>query len=381
MPTKKRPKTLVVVEEEERDRGGDIYAFLDELGEEVETVDIFRMNRDGGRPHVERVTLDIIKENVYEHLRQPPCNGGKFLLQFKNGLREIVKSKVIEVENLKPAEKPNTDAGDGLSTFMREQLTLQQNMILALIAGMKPPDFSWMAALMKPSDPAAMLAALVGGFNAMKPNGDGADSIGRLREAMGLIKEFTSDDKEETVLGVVKEVGGKFVQALTGGGQMLLPATTATAAAEVPAAQPAAQPNPPAESDAQMILYLKAGLTYLKGRCKAGKEPEFLAETIIENRDEPQNRVLLHAIEQGATFENLLQFDPEIASNPVYEKWFRELFVQLNAHLKKSVDTAGASGNGANPAGDERIRPRSKPGSGHGKRSKPRRRPGAPVSD
>lgn len=101
-----------------------------------------------------------------------------------------------------------------------------------------------------------------------------------------------------------------------------------------------------------MERWIKAMLAWLKTKARSGKDPEFWIDYIFENQEEPTCESILKAIEQGATFDMLLQFDPEIAENSQLKTWFQTLYDGLYTELHPAVDTAGSSGDTADAPGN-----------------------------
>jgi hypothetical protein len=158
MPAKKPPQEpLLPIEPPDDDEqiDLDLYDFLGSLGPGIASIDVFRMNRDGSRPHVDRITMDAIREDVYSYLRS--LGAGKYLLQFMDANRRYKKSKVIEVADKgtpAPAAPVHNGSNDTLG-FLREQLAQQQTLLLALIGNMgqnRGPDLSFLAGVLKPPD-------------------------------------------------------------------------------------------------------------------------------------------------------------------------------------------------------------------------------------
>jgi hypothetical protein len=342
----------------------DLYTFLEEVGPNISTVDIFRLNKDGSRPHVDRVTLDTVKEDVYGYLRN--LGAAKYLLQFKSADRLIRKTKVIEVAGgVTPNGVPATQAGafDHVG-FLREQMAQQQTLLLALISNMgkgsSMPDLSFLAGILKAPDLTpitTLMAAMIG----KKDDGGGlalATSIVKLSRDLN-----PPGGQDESWLSVIKDVGGKVVDNI--GGAFRQPGAPA---ALLPAGNPIGDPRfppgtmnrTPPETITQpggnpivtrenFAAYLSQALIYLKTKAAAGKDVETIADYIVENSEEPQWTAVLGVIEQGATFENLLQFDPEIGQAPVLRAWFQKLYDELRDAIFNPVDSAGKGRNGDNP--------------------------------
>jgi hypothetical protein len=338
----------------------DLYTFLEEVGPNISTVDIFRLNKDGSRPHVDRVTLDTVKEDVYGYLRA--LGAAKYLLQFKSADRLIRKTKVIEVAGgVTQNGVPATQAApfDHLN-FLREQMAQQQTLLLALIGNMGKgsamPDLSFLAGVLKAPD-LTPITALMAAMITKKDDGGGlalAQTIVKMSRDLA-----PAGGNDDSWLSVIKDVGGKVVDNIGGAFRQpgapaaLLPPGSPVPPAAAPAA-PAPQPpggNPIVTRD-NFAAWLSQALTYLKTKAAAAKDVEVVADYIVENSEEPQWTAVLGVIEQGATFENLLQFDPQIGQDPALRAWFHKLYDELRDAISNPVDSAGKGRNGDNPTGN-----------------------------
>jgi len=337
----------------------DLYTFMEEVGTGISTVDIFRLNKDGSRPHVDRVTLDALKDDVYGYLRT--LGPAKYLLQFKSADRMIRKSKVIEVAG---AVSPNGVVAQPAGAFdhvgfLREQMAQQQTLLLALIGNMGKgsamPDLSFLAGVLKAPD-LTPITALMAAMITKKDDGGGlalAQTI--VKMSRDLAPEGGRDN--DSWLSVIKDVGGKVVDNIGGAFRQpgapaaLLPSGTPIppAAPARPAAQPVPVGGDPIVTRENFAAYLGQALIYLKTKAAADKDVETIADYIVENSEEPQWTAVLGVIEQGATFENLLQFDPEIGQAPQLRAWFEKLYHELHDAIFNDVDRAGKGGNANNP--------------------------------
>jgi hypothetical protein len=350
----------------------DIEEFLDEWGPGTAVVEIYRMKQDGSRPHVTRVSIDVLKADLYGFLREH-CGAGKFCLQFKDAQRRIRKSIVVDVEMERgavPGAPVNND--------------FQQQMILALIAAQKPAPpvdvgaiLAGMGAMMtalKPTAPAAdpsqMLQSITTTFATLK---SAAGEEGGIQKALNLInaaKDLVPGGAEKTDdswLGVAKDVTRTVVEVLrpkpNGNGFEHTPAA-------LPAVPPGALPTArvynadvaPGVADAaagqpknpEDILkeWIGAQLAFLKTKARAGKDPEFWVEYTLENAEEPGNAAILEAMRRGATFQHLLTFDPEIGKDPVLAGWFQRFYEELHAEFNADLDSGGPGGNAPDPGGN-----------------------------
>src|SRR5262249_30152665 len=91
----------------------DFFTVLDEIGPGTSHIEIFRMNRDGSRGHVDRVTLQALQEDVYGFLRET-YGPGKYLLTFKGQDRRYRGSKVLQVDPKQVGAAPGANPAPGL---------------------------------------------------------------------------------------------------------------------------------------------------------------------------------------------------------------------------------------------------------------------------
>lgn len=312
----------------------DLDTFLDEIGPRASIVEVFEMRRDGSRPHLDRVTMDTIQEDVYGYLRN--LNGsGKYLLLFKGSDRRVQTSKVVEVSRgggpagpaiaptVHPVQTPAaaTNGTDPVVLLLREQLAQQQAMLTTLMASMKGPDLTPLVAAMNAnrSDPAAMLGAVVAAFTALKDtNADNSDWVGKAKNVLQLAKELQSGGESSEGWSVVREAIPMVTAAIAGGGQP---------GAQSPIAPPG---NPNGHADAQV----RAGLAYLKPKILAGMMPVELAfDWIRFNMDNPQWRPLVEkAVNKG--LPGIIEFDPELGNEP-YKTWFGKLVTMIETQIKQ----------------------------------------------
>jgi hypothetical protein len=346
----------------------DLYDFLEEIGASISTIDVFRVDRDGKRPHIDRVTMDAIREDVYSYLRQ--FGPGRYWLQFKSADRSIRRSRTIDVAMADkvsgvPAVNGTQSAPDHLQ-YLREQLAQQQTLLLALIGnlgGNKGPDLSFLAGVLKPPDMAPVVALMTAVLNRKEPEGGG---LAMAKQIVELSRDLQPDNsgREDTLWSVVKDVGGKVVSTL----DKHLPPQLPLGPGEQQALPPAPAPRPgnlppgvtvhsstatggPAVSvtPANFQDWLRSALAQLKVKAAQGKDVELQVEYIMENTDEPQFAAIAGAIQQGATFDQLLQFDPEIAQSTVLKVWFKALYDGLHTEIFNPVDTSGEGGHADNP--------------------------------
>lgn len=348
--------------------------FLEEIGPSTAVVHILRVKNDGSRPQVGKTTMDQIREDPWEYLRGL-YGPGKFQLLFRGSDRRIHGAKTIEVEGGAtpgaPLQKPDSHE------------RIMDTLLLALIQNLKPqqgPDIgnilAGLAAMMtaikpadngaKPVDPLAMFTSIVQMYQGLKPKEEKSE-LDRLRETAAVIKEFSGEAKDaagvDSPWGMVTEIGKQVVEkiapAVTGMMGAPAPRTAqaipaqpvarpAPAALPVVAGQPTATPAGPAASVEENIQrWLLAQIDFLKKKANLGHEAEFWAGYIIDNGEEPGCQALLYTMRRGATFENLLEFDPEIAQNPQLSMWFKEVFDRVKAELSQSNVDSGGEGRHA----------------------------------
>lgn len=341
----------------------DLFTFLEEIGPSTAVIEVFRMNRDGSRPHLETVTMDVIRENVYQYLRET-WGGGKYLLQFKNSLRRIIKNKVIDIEarpGFRPGGAPGVaadPANDPHFQFLREQHAQQQTLLTTLIAGLaqRPvPDF-------KMPDAAAMLTAVVAAFATLRGDPGKDESLDKVAKIIGIAKDLNQPDKEETWPGIVRDVGKEVVSMFRGAPAQIPAAVDRPAPAALEfrgspapmAAAPIAADLPaPTETVVQSFQdYIRLALAYLKQKSQLGKDPEIYIQWIFDNQEEQLCSALKAAVENGATVDHLLQFDAEIAQNPAHVLWFRKLHAGILREL--DAERNDRDDDTERPAGDTR---------------------------
>jgi hypothetical protein len=342
----------------------DFETFLEEIGPGTSTIDIFRCNRDSTRSHEERVEFQALQADVFGYLRSN-YGAGKFLLLFRDGARRFKGSKTITIgggpgAQQQPQPQPlhsNGPAGDHLQ-FMREQMTMQQTLLTGLISAMKPPDLTPIANAMiaanKPQNPAEMLTAVTTVFTALKGPAKDEDWLDRAGKIITLAKGLSpsnSDGAEDNLYTVIKEVGRDWLAHqqgfAPGNGAAAITARQTAAVAPPQTTAALMEVNSTEVNEQNFAQWIRAGLVYLKDKAKRGKDIETVLDWMFENHEEPQFNALLGAVQRGATFEHLLQFDPEIVQNPALVEWFKALYDGIQAEIQnqKSVDSAGPGGN------------------------------------
>jgi len=364
MARKRTPRVNPPVDLEVTQDEIDLFEFMDEIGPSVAVVEIFQMKKDGSRPHCERVTMDVLREDVYEYLRSN-FGPGKYLLQFKGADRTIQKSKVVEV-----AGRPGASIAAGLAPaaagqeqhlqYLREQNAQQQTLLTALISGLaqRPiPDF-------KLPDPAAMLTAVAAVFSTIRGNGND-DWLEKTKTVIGIAKDLQPSEKgEDSWPALIRDVGKEVVGAMRTP-QLPAPAQEPNALAENPDRRPAGSTFPaPAALPPENSFegWLRSAIGYLKQKAQLGKDPEIYVNWVFDNPEEPPCSALRAAVERGGTVEHLLQFDKEIAENPLHVLWFKKLHAGIVRAIQDEqqdgngeLDSARPAGNGGDTRSDEGV--------------------------
>jgi len=369
MAAKRKPKTEDELFLEPSQSELDIEDFLMEWAPQTSVVEIYRRKEDGSMPHVKRVGMDILRADLYGYLRDKFGNG-KFILQFKNAQKQIVKNLTVDVEGAALVGVPN---GNGGGTF-------HEQLILALIAGNRPappPPPLDMGALMtgiaaligalKPASngdsPAAMLTAMATTFQQLKPPQEGGvkQALDLIAAAKDLVPGGSSEDSWP---GLIKEGISTVAQVLQNRQQPNPPGIVERPAIppgavrvelpqHVPPQTTAASPQPTSEE--LLVQWITQQLNYLKSKARTGKDPEVWADHVVDNAEEPGNGAILEALRRGYTLQHLLAFDPEIGQNPILSGWFQTFYETLLANLSTDVDSTGAGGDAPDAPGNEKA--------------------------
>lgn len=346
----------------------DIEDFLDEWAPQTSVVEIYQRKSDGSMPHQERVGTEILRTDLYGYLRDK-FGAGKFILQFKDADRKIRKCLTVDVGAGEKTMSNPTGAigGDSHLQFMREQMQMQQTLLTTLIASMRPPPALDIGAMMtgmgamigalKPSasDPAAMLAAMAATFQQLKPADDNVEkALSIISKAKDIAGNGGGDG--DSWAGVVKEGVTAVAQAFKQPNAASNPRPGIPPGA-VPAQLNAGAPATEKTQDELLQEWLDVELAFLKKKALAGKDPEFWADYILQNEEEPGSAAILQALQRGAAFQHLIAFDPEIGKNPVLAGWFQKFYEALHADLHEDMDTSGAGGDAPDPGGNAEPRP------------------------
>jgi hypothetical protein len=347
----------------------DLDEFLQEVGATSSVVEIWRMHRDASRGYVNRFTWDELKSDPMGFI-QEEIGAGRFMLIFKGEDRRFIKSKIVQVEEpRKPGMNGNGNGNSpGADPFMRD-------VLLAIIAAQKPPAMPDLGAMMTgcaammtammsgvpKHDPTAVFKEMMGVVQPMLKDRPAEDPSEKFLKTVQVVKQLLPDNSApESFWGFAKDVGKEVVHRLTPAPGVPSPANGQPAATTAPmeisvdpskTLLPNSNPAPqPQASDFENQL--RIGLHYLKDKARRGKDVELFADMIFENYEEPQWNALLGAMQRGATFERLVQFDPEIGQDAILASWFKRLYDELRAELSKSVDSGGPAGDVANAPPD-----------------------------
>lgn len=336
----------------------DFETFLDEVGPGTAVIEVFRYKRDGTRGQLDRVGIDVLREDVYGFLRES-YGPGKYWLVFKGSDRKYKGSKILIVDD------PRVKTDDSRPAASNSGDPLMRDLLLAMVAAQKPipppppPDIgammtglASMLVAMKPAsapDATSMLTAVATVFSTLRGPQKDEDWLERAKVIIGLAKDLQPDsNKEENFWSVAKDVGKEVITRLqigparAAGANGVAPMVHAGApmtATITNTAQPA--PQPEQQMGATFEQWLKAGIEYLRDKALRGKGVDWMIDRVLEDAEEPQWAAVIEAIRKGATFENLLQFEPSIGQNPQLTGWFKALYDGLYAEIHKSVDSAG----------------------------------------
>jgi hypothetical protein len=367
----------------------DLDEFLTEIGPSTAVIHILRLKPDGSRPQLGKTTMEAIREDPYEYLRQT-YGGGRFMLMFRGSDRRIHGAKTLEVEGA-PLVQGAPAANNGAT---EEKLPFHDRLLLynalrpqapavdmgAMLAGMAAMMTALRPADPKQTDPLEMFRSMMTMLESMKKKEE-KDPLTQLREVAGVIKEFSGDGGKEadSMWGAITSIGKDVIEKAA-------PILGQVATARVPAQPIAPAPvvartqkdlrlNPPmipagavpgevpglpagtvvagatssvspANAEENLRKWLGAQIALFKIKARAGKDPGFWIDYVFENDEEPGCQAVLYAIRQGATLENLMAFDAEIAQDVQLTAWFREVYNGVRAGLLQgSMDSGGQGGN------------------------------------
>ena len=365
--TTKRPRTKATVADEILEETDEFsrteleYAeFLDEVGDSSATVYVYRISKSGQTAWCDTTTVDGVKDMEMLYDAYGP---GKYKLCFRTPDRKWAGRKTVILADKKENPQPASNyGGGGNSGELKEAYEKQHALLLAVLAGQKGPDIGALMAgigamigALKPatptSDPANMLTAMITAFKELKGSAGGLD-LAQLKDVLAIANDLKpGGEKEDNVYSVVKDVGNRIVDAVSGrgNGNAVAVPQGARLLEEAPAVRSVesqiSSATQPQESQEQLMQkWLTAQIRLLKDKAKLNKDPGVWVDYVLDNPEEPGCRAVLMALERGAAFEHVLQFDPEIAQNPQLAAWFKTFYDELHAEILND-DTRGPGGN------------------------------------
>lgn len=355
--------------------------FVENLGDATVAVTIHRFPKFGNI--LEWCDNGTLSDATLESIREKH-GPGKYRLTFRGptglmGTKYILIAARYEWKEGKPSVNGN---GGGMDEFMKQQLVMQQNMMLAVIGSLKGPDMGGMMAgiaavltAIKPAggtdkapDPIAMFQAIMSMYKGAK---DGEKSqLDQLREVASVIKEFSSDGKGSDVdsgWGAAVEIGKEALNKLSPVLTAMVPqplqnpqvSAVAGVRPGVPPAHGALTPAPlptpgnavlpgtaPADTATNLERWVRHMVAFFKPKALRASDPGLWIDYVFESPEDPGCQALTFAIRNGATFEDLLAFDAEIAQNPQLNSWFKTVYDGIRTELLQSgMAPAGQSGD------------------------------------
>lgn len=335
--------------------------FSEEVGADIE--EFFADQDDGaivmvykiGKPGERDGFLDTMSIST---LRNPSCQqvirdtygAGNFKLKMKapdmRGIMRYSGSKTITIAEIPGRAGAGTGNGrpQGVEDYFREEAAKTQQLLLAMIASNKPQqlDFAGIAALLAAMNGGGKqtdLAAVVQAFTMLKSSAE-PNQLGAVKDVLEIAKSISGnhnapaggDDLDTSWGGIIKGVLSAFGGAAAAGNQRraLPPAPGQT--------QPPDEDNDEQPGEEEMFQQFLGGqLQFLKTKAMSNKPVEFWIKYTIDNADEAGNQAIWAALKGGATFENLLQFDPDIASKPALRVWFQQFYDGLKRSLSPAA--------------------------------------------
>jgi hypothetical protein len=322
---------------------------------------VYRIGKPGERDgFLDTVTGTSLLNPTPEQVLRDAYGAGNYRLRIKapntRGVLVYAGTKTYTIADRGGTAAANGNGrSHGSDDFLRDELNRQQSLLLALIGSNKPQqlDLQGLAALLvaigggnnKQSD----LGAVVAAFTALKASADPQTGLAQVKDVLEIAKSISGgattaaggEDSDPGWPGLIRGA----LSALTGGGAM-------PARRMIPAA--AAQPGAAAEEDDEpgedemFQRWLAGQLQFLKTKAAGNKPVEFWIQYTVDNADEMGNQAIFGALKGGATFENLLSFDPEIAQNPALRVWFQKFYDGLKRSLSPATPIPWIVGNAPN---------------------------------
>lgn len=326
----------------EEEIAADVEEFMADQ-DEAAIVMVYKIGKPGERDgFLDTLSMGAIRSPSCQQVVRDTWGAGSYRLKLKapdaRGVMKWAGAKTITI-----AEQPKTAVNGhtaGPTDYWREESNKQQQLILALIASQKPQslDLAGLAALVgtltggnKQSD----LAGVVAAFTALKSAAEPKDGVEQIKSALELARSINGpaapaagDGEGDTSWpGLIRGA----ISAFTGG--MQPPQQQRQLPAGAPGA-PAADNNDEPSEEEMWQQWLSGQLGFLKTKAKAGKPVQDWIKYTVENPDEVGNQAIYGALKGGATFEHLLAFDPEIATNAALRVWFQQFYDGLKHSLQ-----------------------------------------------
>jgi hypothetical protein len=348
-------------------------------------VDIWRIALGNEREYVKRVDWSEIRENPFEGIRAR-FGPGKYLVRFRAANGTYRGSKTIKVA----ADSPNgTPGGTPGSTPVFSDHQFMRDILVAMIAKQTPAppppplDLAGLAAILsalRPApapDAASMLTAVVTAVGQLKPSEiTNPFTTAKSIIELGMSIKGDGGDKEDNIYGVIRDVGKEVISRIQLPPAGPIPAETMVSAAPSPVPaqlEPVVNPAeaaPVNTADPTVVANLiRKAIGELKIQASKGQDVELVLDWIFGNQEVSHWAVIIGVVRQGATFENLLQFDPAIAGVPELATWFKMLYDGISAEIFQPVDSGGQSRDVANPASNGSSSQAGQPESGNPKPS------------
>jgi hypothetical protein len=332
--------------------GADIEQFFADQ-EESAIVMVYKIGKPGERDgFLDTHSISSLRNPSAQQVIRDTYGAGNYNLKLKapdsRGIMRFSGSKTITI-----AERPG-GAGPAVNgrphsveDFFREEAAKTQQLLLAMIASNKPQqlDLNGLAALLTAigggnNKQQSDLGAVVSAFTMLKQSAD-PNQLGQVKDVLEIAKSLSGagaapaggdGELDTSWAGIIKGVLSAFGGAAAGGRRALNPAP-----ATLPAGGDDDDDGQPGEEE-MFQRWLQGQLQFLKTKAANNKPVEFWIQYTIDNADEAGNQAIFAALKGGATFENLLQFDPEIATNAALRVWFQKFY----DGLKRSLQPAAA---------------------------------------
>ena len=379
-PTKRAPAAPPAEHDEDFDQEAaeDIEQILSGAGDQA-IASIYRVGKPGERDgFIATVSTAALLNPGPEQFLQDNYGAGSYRLKLKAPNKGGVL-KYAGMKTLTIAEKPGAGTnGNGrphtIEEFLLQQANDNKQMMLTLLAAMKPQqlDLAGLGTLIssltggnKQSD----LGAVVAAFTALKQSAEPTNPLTGVKDVLEIAKSISGAPAAgdggdgDGWLGLIR--GG--LQALGGGGK---PRRMIGPGGPDPNGAGGDGGDDEEENEEAMFQqWLRGQLGFLKSKAATNKPVDFWIKYTIDNADEVGNQAIFAALKGGATFDALLAFDPEIATNPNLRLWFQQFYDGLKRSLSPAAtipwivgNTPNSPGNAA--AGDDRQQQTGNPAGG-----------------